>query len=116
MHAIAAIALGGFLVAIGVSHFLAPTYYRSLVPAALPRPDLLVVVSGVVEIAVGAATITPMTRTSGMWMALALLSSYLVLWVARLFRADAGRGATVAAVGVNAAYVTWAAVLVSTGS
>ncbi|PWV75984.1 hypothetical protein [Nocardia neocaledoniensis] len=116
MHAIAAIALGGFLIAIGVSHFLAPAYYRSLVPAALPRPDLLVAASGVVEIAIGAATIVPMTRTFGIWMALALLSSYLVLWVARLFRAGADRGATAAAVGVNAAYVTWAAVLVSTGS
>ncbi|MEV0333915.1 hypothetical protein [Nocardia sp. NPDC050717] len=116
MHAIAATALGGFLIAIGVSHFLAPAYHRSLVPAALPRPDLLVVASGIVEIAIGAVTIVPMTRTFGMWMALALLSSYLVLWLARLFRTDAGRAATAAAAGVNAAYVTWAALLVSTGS
>ncbi|MEV6358821.1 MauE/DoxX family redox-associated membrane protein [Nocardia asteroides] len=116
MHAIAALILGVFLVAVGVSHFLAPAYYRSLVPAVLPRPDLLVAASGGAEIVVGGCVAMPATRAFGAWAALTLLCGYLVLWLTRLLHARTNRAATAAAATVNAAYVAWAAFLATTGA
>ncbi|MGW5435551.1 DoxX family protein [Nocardia asteroides] len=114
MHAIAALALGVFLVAVGVSHFLAPAYYRALVPPALPRPDLLVAASGGAEIVVGGCLTVPATRTFGAWAALTLLCVYLVLRLTRLLSAHTNRAA--AAVAVNAIYVVWAALVATTGA
>ncbi|MEU3009491.1 hypothetical protein [Nocardia asteroides] len=114
MHAIAALVLGGFLVAAGVSHFLAPAYYRALVPAALPRPDLLVAASGGAEIVVGGCLAVPATRAFGAWAALTLLCAYLVLWLTRLLSPHTNRAA--AAVAVNAIYVVWAALVATTGA
>ncbi|MFD7298176.1 hypothetical protein ACFV9W_33235 [Streptomyces sp. NPDC059897] len=53
MDRIAAVVLGVFLVTVGVTHFALPGYFRSLVPRRLPRPALLVAVSGGAEVVVG---------------------------------------------------------------
>jgi uncharacterized membrane protein len=37
----------------GVSHFITPDFYESIVPASLPNPKLLVIVTGVAEILLG---------------------------------------------------------------
>jgi len=37
----------------GVSHFVTPDFYESIVPEFLPSPKLLVIVTGIVEILLG---------------------------------------------------------------
>ncbi len=37
----------------GVSHFVTPDFYESIVPEFLPNPKLLVIVTGIVEILLG---------------------------------------------------------------
>ncbi|WP_280382551.1 DoxX family protein [Nocardia wallacei] len=115
MHTIAAVVLGLFLIAAGISHFVFPAYFRSLVPDRLPRPDLLVAGSGILEMVLGGTVALPATRAAAGWPVTALLSVYLLVWVLRLRaapRRTADRtslSATVAGVVVNAGYVAWAA-------
>ncbi|MBF6177506.1 DoxX family protein [Nocardia otitidiscaviarum] len=81
MHAIAAVTLGLFLCAVGISHFAFPAYFRKLVPSRLPRPGLLVAGSGIAEMVIGAGLVLPITRELAGLPALALLSVYLLVWV-----------------------------------
>lgn len=54
--------LGGFFVLAGIAHFLRPTAYAGIVPPQLPDPRLLVVISGLAEIAGGLGVWWPATR------------------------------------------------------
>ncbi|MGM0719134.1 MAG: DoxX family protein [Actinomycetota bacterium] len=56
MHAVrttARLLLGAFLVAAGVAHLLVPAEFLAQVPPFLPAPGAVVLMSGLVEIAVG---------------------------------------------------------------
>lgn len=60
-------------VAAGVNHFVRPAFYRQIVPPAFPSPALLVVASGVCEIAGGVGLLVrPLRRAAG-WGLVALL-------------------------------------------
>lgn len=63
-----------FLIA-GALHFVVPGLYRAIVPAWLPRPDLLVMVSGAAELAGGAGLLVPSPkwRRAAGWGLLLLL-------------------------------------------
>ena len=62
-----------FFVFAGVNHFLHPHFYERIVPPGFPSPKLLVIVSGVAEIAGGLGLlIRPLRRAAG-WSLLALL-------------------------------------------
>lgn len=50
-----------FMVA-GILHFVVPAYFIAIVPGWLPRPDLLVAVSGVFEFAGGAGLLVRRSR------------------------------------------------------
>ncbi|MFC8126049.1 MauE/DoxX family redox-associated membrane protein [Streptomyces sp. NPDC057302] len=115
MHAIAAVALAVFLVVTGIMHFLAPHYFRTLVPAWLPGDRLLVAVSGAAEIVVGALVLVPYSRSAGGWIAAALIACYLVSHADALRRARPDRPrplerptGAVARLAVNALYIGWA--------
>ncbi|MEU9114856.1 hypothetical protein AB0D04_24475 [Streptomyces sp. NPDC048483] len=115
MHAIASVALAVFLVVTGVAHFLAPGYFRMLVPAWLRRERLLVAVSGVAEVMVGALVLAPCDRWAGGWAAALLITCYLVSHVDALRRARPDRPrllerpvGAVARLVVNVLYIVWA--------
>ena len=58
--------LAGMLATAGVTHFLAPGPYDSIVPRTLPgRPRTWTYLSGVAELAVAAALAHPRTRRLG---------------------------------------------------
>jgi uncharacterized membrane protein len=62
-----------FFVLAGTFHFLKPDMYRQIMPPYLPAPALLVVVSGIAEIAGGVGLlIRPWRRAAG-WGLIALL-------------------------------------------
>src|SRR5580692_9212259 len=54
--------LGLLFIAAGVNHFAHPGFYERIVPPPLPSPALLVVISGVAEIAGGLGVLIPATR------------------------------------------------------
>jgi uncharacterized membrane protein len=59
--------------AAGIMHFVVPAAYVRIVPRWLPAPALLVLVSGVAEIAGGVGVLIPLVRTSAGWGLIALL-------------------------------------------
>jgi uncharacterized membrane protein len=54
--------LAGAMVAVGITHFVVPGWFVAIVPAALPAPLALVVVSGVFEILGGVGLLVPRAR------------------------------------------------------
>ena len=65
--------LAALFVGAGLLHFLKPTLYLRIMPPALPAPRLLVLLSGVAEVAGGLGLLLPATRRWAAWGLLALL-------------------------------------------
>lgn len=65
--------LGGLFIAAGVLHFVKPGFYVRIVPPYLPRPRLLVFISGAAEVLGGAGVLFAATRRWAGWGLLALL-------------------------------------------
>jgi uncharacterized membrane protein len=65
-------ALAGFFAFAGTMHFVIPRSYEAIVPASVPKREA-VVVSGLAEIAGGAAMLVPATRPFARWGLLGLL-------------------------------------------
>ena len=69
----AGLALSGFLIGAGVSHFVVPGFYDPIVPHALPGPPRgWTYASGLAEIAVGTAVAVPEKRSRAALLAAAL--------------------------------------------
>ena len=64
---------GPFFIASGVNHFRNPRFYRAIMPDYLPAHAELVAISGVAEIAGGAALMLAPTRRLGAWWLIATL-------------------------------------------
>jgi len=71
-------------IAAGINHFVAPAFYESIVPPILPRPDLMVVVSGVAEVLGGAGLLVARLRRAAAWGLIALL---IAVYPANIFMA-----------------------------
>lgn len=65
--------VGIFFIVAGVYHFAQPAPYRAMMPPWLPQPDLLVVVSGLAEIAGGIGVLIERFRRMAAWGLIALL-------------------------------------------
>jgi uncharacterized membrane protein len=65
--------LAALFVGAGVLHFLRPETYLRIMPPALPAPGLLVLLSGIAEVAGGLGLLLPATRRWAAWGLLALL-------------------------------------------
>ncbi|MFI9237222.1 hypothetical protein [Streptomyces sp. NPDC053079] len=121
MHAIAAIALAVFLIAVGIAHFLIPDHFRALVPQWLGQADPWVAATGAAEIFVGALVLMPWGRSAGGWAAAVLITAYLVSHVDALWHARSDRPGVlerplgaVARLLVNVLYIGWAAAVALT--
>jgi uncharacterized membrane protein len=69
--------LGGFFLFAGSMHFAKPRPYIAIVPDALPRKREIVIVSGMAELAGGAAVLIPATRRlAGWWLIATLLAIF----------------------------------------
>ncbi|MEU1372222.1 hypothetical protein ABZ442_00980 [Streptomyces triculaminicus] len=115
MHAIAAVALAVFLLAVGVAHFVFPRYFRYLVPSWIGPAGPVVAVSGAAEIAVAVSLLLPGSRTAGGWAAAALVTAYLASHFDALRHARAGHPSPLrrpvgaaARLAVNLGYMGWA--------
>ncbi len=57
----------------GFNHLMNPDFYVNIMPPRLPEPELLNVVSGLVEIVLGVFLLEPRTRVYAAWGIIALL-------------------------------------------
>jgi uncharacterized membrane protein len=78
----------GFVVA-GILHLVKPAAYVRIVPRWLPAPEMLVLVSGLCEIAGGLGLLLPVTRTAAGWGLVALLVAVFPANVQMLLDANA---------------------------
>ncbi len=60
-------ALAATMMSVGALHFAIPGWFTSIVPAVLPAPRLLVLVSGFFEILGGAGLLVPRVRRAASW-------------------------------------------------
>jgi uncharacterized membrane protein len=74
-------------VAAGINHFRDPAIYLAMMPPWLPKPELLVQISGAAEIAGGVGVLIPFTRRVAGWGLIGLL---LAVFPANLYVAVAG--------------------------
>ena len=72
-------ALSGLFLTAGYYHFATPEAFISIVPAYLPRPDLLVAISGAAELALAIALFAEQVRA---WAALLLMLLMIAVWPA----------------------------------
>ncbi len=80
------------MIGIGVVHFVVPGPFVSIVPAALPAPYVLVLVSGFFEILGGVGLLVPRARRAASY---GLVLLYLAVFPANINMAlhpDLGRG------------------------
>lgn len=110
--------LAGFLTIAGLVHFIAPQFYRPLIPEALGDPDVWVYGSGVAEIAVGVALIPRRTRRPA---ALAAVVLFVLVFPGNLQMAWDARDdsawrqvATLARLPLQALLIWWALVVART--
>jgi uncharacterized membrane protein len=73
LKAVLRLLAAAFFVGAGINHFHNPKFYRSIVPPGFPNPELLVVISGVCEIAGGIGLLIPQLRHAAGWGLIALL-------------------------------------------
>jgi uncharacterized membrane protein len=102
---------GPFFVFAGVMHFVKPRFYEAIMPPWLPRHRELVLVSGVAEVAGGAALMTPLKRPGGWW----LLATLAAVFPANLhmalhpedYRVPGGRAALYARLPFQLVFAAW---------
>ena len=81
VHTIVALALGVFLIRVGVLHFTSPNWFAPIVPNILGPPLVWVFVSGAAEILLGIGLIAPSTRNAS---ALATAAFLVLVYPANL--------------------------------
>ena len=73
--------LAGAMITVGIMHFTNEPFFTRIVPAWLPMAKLLVYVSGVCEIALGALVLVPKTRR---FAGLGLTALYIAVFPANI--------------------------------
>lgn len=68
-------ALAAVFITAGVLHFVIDDFYASIIPDWLPNHRLLVLISGIAEIAGGLGLLLPATRRAAAWGLLLLLAA-----------------------------------------
>ncbi|MGG5485441.1 DoxX family protein [Gaetbulibacter sp. PBL-D1] len=63
----------------GIMHFIKPKMYMRIMPRYLPNHKLLVLLSGIAEIALGIALCIPVLKTSAVYGIIAMLIVFLLV-------------------------------------
>lgn len=69
--------LSGFYVFAGSNHFINPEFYYGLIPGYLPFPELINIISGVVEILLGIGVLFQKTRKWSSYLLVAMLIAFI---------------------------------------
>lgn len=70
----------------GLMHFIKPAFYRAIMPPYIPAHQLMVLLSGVAEIALGIGLLFPATRV---WAAWGLILLLIAVFPVHLYMATA---------------------------
>jgi uncharacterized membrane protein len=62
-----------FYFSAGINHFWHPGFYRPMMPPWIPLPDLMIIISGIAEIAIGLGLVFEPTRRLSAWAVILLL-------------------------------------------
>ncbi|WP_033214962.1 DoxX family protein [Kitasatospora phosalacinea] len=105
--------LGGLLLTAGIAHFAAPKPFDAIVPRSLPgSPRTWTRVSGVAELAVGAAVLHPRSRRTGGLAAVGLFAAVFPANVKMAYdwrhRPAPQRAAALARLPLQAPLIAWA--------
>ncbi len=101
VRTLARVGLAAFLLFAGVGHFVAPEEFLAQVPPWMPAPLLVVYVSGVVELLLGAALLGPVRfRPAVGWIVAAF---FVVIFPGNISQAVTGE----AAFGLDSAAARW---------
>lgn len=65
--------MAAFYIYAGVSHFRNPKFFLKITPPYIPKPELVNIIVGVIEIALGILVLIPDTRSWAAWGIIALL-------------------------------------------
>lgn len=76
----------------GIFHFLKPKMYMRIMPAYLPKHRLLVYLSGIAEIILGAALLYPPTKNLAIYGIILMLLVFLLVHFYMLSSKKAGAG------------------------
>lgn len=71
--------MAAMYMAIGCMHFIKPKAFLSVMPRYIPNGKLMVYLSGVAEILLGAALLFEKTRTLAVWGIIAMLAIFLMV-------------------------------------
>ena len=103
--------LGLFMVYSGVNHFLMAPFYLPFVPEFMPFREAIVILSGVVEVALGIAVLVPGLRVGAALSIMALMCLFFPVHIADVFKASPAMGSHEAALvrlPVQSLFIFWA--------
>jgi uncharacterized membrane protein len=104
--------LVAFMVAIGVAHFVHPAPFVSIVPAFLPAPLVLVLVSGFFEVLGAVGLLVPRVRRAASWGLVLLYASVFPANLNMVVHPELGQGiplwALWARLPFQLLFITWA--------
>lgn len=66
-----------FFIVAGVNHFINPQFYLPLIPPYFPFPEIINLVSGIVEIVLGFGLLLEKTRKAAAWGVVILLVAFI---------------------------------------
>jgi uncharacterized membrane protein len=108
---ILALLLGVFMIYGGVSHLVKPDFFLPFVPYFLPFREVIVTLSGIALIGVGAGVFVPRFRKCSAVAVLALMVLFLPVHLWDVFRSDPAIGSHTAAlvrVPFQLLFIAWA--------
>lgn len=82
--------LGFFFILTGLLHFTHERFFLKIIPKWLPEPSLLVMISGIAEIALGLALMWMPIRYWASWAIAAMLISFFLVHADHLIRPPKG--------------------------
>ncbi len=73
--------LGLFYIAAGINHFISPDFYIGIMPPYFPAPDVLNILAGIAEIALGAMVFFDATVRWACYTIIAMLIAFIPVHV-----------------------------------
>ena len=70
-------AMSVFYILAGINHFIKPGFYLALIPPYFPHPEIINIVSGVLEIALGVLLLIPKTRNATAYAIILMLLAFI---------------------------------------
>lgn len=115
MQSLIVTSLAVFVAAVGITHFIFPRYFMTLVPPRIPWARSAVYATGVLEVAFGIGLLLNPLQSVAAWATVGLMAVYVLTHVEALMRAgshqprwlDRPAGAATRIV-VNLCYLVWA--------